>query len=263
MFKYNIILYLSIFYCFAILLLTWCCVYKKIKFNIPNMVTFGTGCLIALIFFDLLPHALHSSDLWPLSIIFIVLGFLVNMFTEWWILPRIHFLDHLLPVKSHDCHEHDEEHVHYHLLPSSVGCSVIPCFILCAFFDGARLSSTLLIDLPTAILVSLGLLFHLLPESIAVIGIGMASRFSRKNLLIIISTFCLSFLAGSYSFFFIPHLHEFEQVILSFASGLFIYVCGIHLIPMVVSLKTKKWFFIGFILLTAVSFVLKYTLNMH
>ena len=262
MFKYNIILCLSMLYCGTILLLTWCFVYQKIKFNIQNMVAFGTGCLVALIFFDLLPHS-YVNSVWFLSLIFMILGFLVNMSTELWILPRIHFLDYLLPAQSHDCHQHDEEHIHHHLLPSSVGCSVIPCFILCAFFDGARLSSTLLIDLHTSVLVSLGLLFHILPESIAVLGIGMASRFSRKNLLIIISVFCLSFLAGSYSFFFISYLHDLEQFILPFACGLFIYMCGIHLIPMaVISTNTKKWFFIGLLVLSALSFILKFFLHL-
>ena len=262
MFKYHIILYLSVLYCSTILLLTWCCVYKKIKLNIQNMVAFGTGCLVSLIFFDLLPHA-YENNVWYLSFIFMVLGFLFNMCTELWILPRIHFLDYLLPAQSHDCYQHDEKHVHHHhLLPASVGCSVIPCFILCAFFDGARLSSTLLIDLKTAVLVSLGLLFHLLPESVAVLGIGMASRFSRKNLLIIIAVFCLSFLSGASSFFFVSYLQEWIELILPFACGLFIYVCGIHLIPMVtISFNTKKWFFIGMGLLFIVSVVFRFVFH--
>jgi len=225
------------------------------------MVACGTGCLVALIFFDLLPHS-YEENVWYLSFILMVFGFLVNMCTELWILPRIRFLDYLLPSQSHDYHHHDEGHVHHHLLPNSAGCSVITCFILCAFFDGARLSSTLLIDLKTAILVSTGLLFHLLPESVAVLGIGMASRLSRKNLLIIATVFCLSFLFGAFSFFLISHLQTWKEWILPFACGLFIYVCGIHLIPMVtINSDTKKWFFIGFLLLSVTSVVFRYVFH--
>ena len=58
-----------------------------------------------------------------------------------------------------------------------------------------------MIDTETAVLMSIGLLFHLLPESVTVVGIGLSSGFSRKSLLNIIFIFCLAFLGGYQVFF--------------------------------------------------------------
>ena len=253
MFENIIALFLSVFYCGAILTLTWLFIHRKIPIHVQNLTAFGAGSLISLILLEMLPLSLNSNTSWVVSIIFIGAGFLVNMFAEFFILPRLPFLARLLPAEQHDCHQHDADHVHYHLLPSSVSCSVLPCFVLCAFFDGIRLSSTLLIETSTAVLVSVSLLFHLLPESIIVVGIGMASRLSRKILFIIVSIFCLSFLIGYFSFFFLSYIHNLEQFVLSFACGLFIYVSGVHLIPMVANMKMKKWFFIGLLLMSLFS----------
>jgi len=202
-----------------------------------------------LIFFDFLPHTLSTGNKNLYSnIIMIIVGLLVNAFSEIGILPRMKFLNRLLPVKKHDCHQHESEYVHYHLIPSSVGCSAVGCLILCAFFDGIRLASTLLIDMKTTIMVSIGLLFHLIPESVTVIGIGLSSGLSRKSLYRIVLLFCLTFLLGYHAFFLLSHIEYLQNSIISFASGLFLYICFVHLIPMVFKCKTKKWFFAGAIL---------------
>ena len=236
---------LSLVYCIIILCLTYLFVYKKVKFHLPNIVAFGAGVLAILVLFDFLPHALNTENSLYKSIILISAGFLVNALSEVGIIPRMKFLNRLLPKEKHDCHQHDSEHVHYHLKSSSVGCSAVGCLILCAFFDGIRFASTLLIGMETAIMMSIGLLFHLLPESVTVIGIGLSSGFSRKALLRIVLVFCLAFLGGYQVFFLLSHIQYLHNFVLPFALGLFIYLCCVHFIPMVIKLKKKKWFFIG------------------
>ena len=225
--------------------LTYLFAYKKIKFHLQYFISFGAGVLIVLVFFDFLPHALNTEITLYNSIILILAGFLVNAFAEIGIIPRLKFLNRLLPDKKHDCHQHDSEHVHYHLLSSSVGCSAVGCLILCAFFDGIRLASASLLGMEMSIIMSIGLLFHLLPESVTVVGIGLSSGFSRKSLLRIILVFCLAFLGGYQLFFLLSHVHHLHNFVLPFALGLFVYLCCVHFIPMVIKLKTKKWFFIG------------------
>ena len=219
--------------------------YKKIKFNLQNVVALGAGVLAILVLFDFLPYALNTTNALYKSIILILAGFLVNALSEIGIIPRLKFLNRLLPNKKHDCHQHDSEHVHYHLMSSSVGCSAVGCLILCAFFDGIRFASTVFIGVETAIMMSVGLLFHLLPESVTVIGIGLSSGFSRKSLLRIILVFCLAFLGGYQVFFLLSHIQSLHSFVLPFALGLFIYLCCVHFIPMVIKLKKKKWFCIG------------------
>ncbi len=239
---------ISLTYCFIILYLTYLFVYKKIKFQLQNLIAFGAGVLVTLVLFDFLPHAFSVENTLHKSIILILAGFLVNALSEIGIIPRMKFLNRLLPKEKHDCHQHDSEHVHYHLMPSSVGCSAVGCFILCAFFDGIRLASTLLISIETAIITSIGLLFHLLPESVTVISIGLSSGFSRKSLLRIILVFCLAFLGGYQVFFLLSNIQYLSNLVLPFVLGLFIYLCCVHFIPMVIKLKKKKWFLIGAVL---------------
>ncbi len=236
---------LSFAYCFVVLTLTGFFIYKKKQLNLSRAVALSAGVIVILAVFEFLPHSLSAGAGWR-SLIIISIGFLVNAFAEIIILSNTKFLNRLLPAGTHDCHQHDSEHTHFHLVPSSAGCSVVSCLVLCAFFDGTRLAGALLIDIKTAFIMSIGLLFHLLPESLAVAGIGLSSGFSRKFLLILSLIFCLAFLAGYHLFFLLSRVAggalSFFQ---PFAAGLFLYVCFVHFFPIVIKFKVKRWFLIG------------------
>jgi len=234
---------ISILHFSILLLVTYFVVQKKIACNFKNVTAFGAGFLSVLVVFEFLPHALESHHHLLTSILLICLGFVVNALFEIMVLPRLGFLHRLVPEKEH--HHHPHEHAHHHVLPFSTGCSVMGCFILCAFFDGIRLNSSILISPQTTLLVSLGLLLHLLPESIMVVGIGWSSGLSHKALMGVAALFCLSFLLGSVSFLFLNNWHAMEHVILAFASGLFLYMCLVHLIPVAITLKRKVWLLVG------------------
>ncbi len=266
--QFWIIFGVSLLYCLFILCVTYFFIYKNFKLNIQKIIGFGAGFLSALVLLEFLPHTFgyplehvdnvrldnvehlqnfkHSPSL-MVRVLLLMCGFLINGFCERLILPKLKFFDQFLPQEKHDCRQHDSTHIHHHLLPSALSCSAMGCFILCAFFDGIRLNSGFLINSQTAVLISIGLLFHLLPESITIVGIGLSSGFSRKALTHIIALFCTSFMAGSLSFLILTKLQTLEVIILSLASGLFIYVCAIHLIPATIKTKHIKWFVIGFL----------------
>ena len=237
--------FISTLYCIIILCVTYLFIHNKFKFQLTKIIAFGSGFLSIFVVIEILPHTLKESSNLFISLSLILFGFILNATTERWILPKLKFLNHLLQKNKHKYSEHDTVYTHYRLMPSSMGCSAMGCFILCAFFDGIRLNSGLLINPQATVMISLGLLFHLLPESITILGIGFSSGFSRKTLLYIISLFCLSFMAGSVSFFALSTVEVIEQSSLAIASGLFIYVCSIHLIPATIKTKQVKWFFIG------------------
>lgn len=257
---FTIFFFISLFYCFIILCLAYFLIDKKIKLNAQNIISFSAGTIIVLVLFEFLPHSLEIHNKVYNSVIFILIGFLVNALAEVVILPRIKFLNKLLPKEKHDCQQHDSQHVHHHLIPSSACCSVAGCLILCAFFDGIRFASSLLIHVEAAIIMSVGLLLHLIPESVAVIGVGLSSKLPRKSLLGITIAFCLAFLGGYQLFFLLSHVEYLQNFLLPFVSGLFIYICFIHFIPMIIKVKTKKWFFISaglcFLLLKTSHFLL-------
>ena len=226
----------------------------KTKQYLWSVTAFGSGVLLSLIVFDFLPHALESDKL-SSTLIFILLGFAVNAFSEMVWLPRVKFLNRFWPKSPDLCHE--KEHIHYHFMPSATGCSALACLMLCAFFDGLRLASATLLDLETAIIMGFGLLFHLIPESVTVISIGLSAGFSKKTLLKISLLFCASFLLGYQALFVLSLMEVLKTAILPFAGGLFLYVSCIHLIPMIFKLKLLKPFFIGMIFCFAMWFCAK------
>ena len=233
-----------------ILSLTVFFVYRQnTKKHIKLWTAFGSGILLSLVVFDFLPHALESANY--LSFIFIAIGFAVNAFSEMVLLPRIKFLNRFWPKSPDSCHDHAKEHLHYHFMPSTAGCSALACLILCAFFDGLRLASSVLIDLKTAITMGVGLLFHLIPESVTVLSIGLSAGFSKKTLFKISLLFCASFLVGYQALVGLSHVEMASKAIMPFAVGLLLYVSCVHLVPMTFKLKLLKPFFIG----TSVCFI--------
>ena len=109
---------LSLFYCVIILCLTYFFIYKKVKFPLQNVVAFGAGVLSILIITEFLPHIFITENSVYRSISLMLAGLLVNAFAEIFLLPRMKFLNKLLPAEKHDCHQHDFQHIHYHLIPS-------------------------------------------------------------------------------------------------------------------------------------------------
>ena len=190
---------------------------------------FGSGILLCLIVFDFLPHALEDTRI-DLALLFIGMGFAVNAFSEIILLPRIQFLNRFWPKSPGACS--GKEHIHHHLMPSGTGCSALACLMLCAFFDGLRLASATS-DLKTAITMGIGLLFHIIPESVTVLSIGLSAGFSRKSLIKISGLFCAAFLVGYQALFLLSHIAPLKKAILPFAGGLFLYVSCVHLIPMI------------------------------
>ena len=239
------VLLLPVCYCFVVLLLTYFFIYTKIKLPLAKLVAFGSGALVMLVLYDFVPKIMETESTWYMNILLIISGFLINGLAEILILPNIKFLNQFLPKEEHDCRKHDYEHIHhYHILPSSVGCSIVGCFILCAFFDGIRLSSSLLMGFQTTLLTSIGLLCHLLPESITVIGIALSSGLTAAITGIILF-YCLALLSGASSYLFFSHIQHLQDYALPIAVGLFVYVCSVHLIPIVIKMKQKTWLSIG------------------
>ncbi len=239
MWEKYLILLVPLMYLFLILCLTWVLIQKKIKISLEKWVAFGCGVLVVLVMYDLLPHIFELPDLsWQLGLSLLLGGFLLNGVAEVFILPRIKVLNRFLPSQTHQCREHDSHHIHhYHLLPSSVGCSVVACFILCAFFDGIRLSASLFMGTEAGLTAAFALLCHLLPESVTVIGMALSSGLGSV-LVGIVLLYGLALLGGSFIYVLVSDFSHFEIWLLPVATGLFIYVALVHLIPVV--FKTRQ-----------------------
>ena len=245
---------LAILFCSFILTMVGAILFlqRKIRFTTKHFVSFGFGILPVLIGTVWLPQSFQDTRAGFHIIGLMALGFLFNGVCERWLLSKFHFLDFLIQNKQkHDCSIHDMVHTHYHFLPKSTACSAVACFVLCSFFDGMRFATPLNQSFGHEhggdfLWVALGLMFHLLPECLTLISIALSGPFYLKNVLSIVAVFYLSFVGGAFmflntsSFFFHGQAGYF-----AFATGLFLYICVVHLIPTVIKGGAKKWFALG------------------
>lgn len=149
--------------------------HKQVKQgHLKNILSLGAGFLLALVFLELIPETIEyfpgEANL-PLALI--LSGILGCMVLDHVLTPRLRFLDGLIPIDHHN-HDHDHEH-HHHLLAHGQACSTLGCLVICAFFDGIALSSSLLSGMQLGGFVFLGQLFHLLPEGLLAASVVLAA----------------------------------------------------------------------------------------
>ena len=245
---------LAIVFCSFILIMTGAILFlqKKSHFKIKNLVSFGFGILPILIGTVWIPQSFKDSPTYLQTISFMSLGFLFNALCERYLLSKFNFLRFLIKnEQTHDCKLHSTVFSHYHFLPKSTACSAVACFVLCSFFDGMRFISPISQSFSYAqgkdfLWVSLSLVFHLLPECLTLLSIALSGPFYFKNVLSIILVFYLSFIGGALMFLNASAwVFEEPSSYFAFATGLFLYICIVHLLPTVIKGGTKKYFALG------------------
>lgn len=149
--------------------------YKQVQAGrLKTILSIGAGFLLALVFLELVPETIEyfpGEPRTPLALLLV--GVLGCMLLDHILTPRLTFLDALIPVDHHD-HDHDHEH-HHHLLAHGQACSTLGCLVICAFFDGIALSSSLLSGMQLGGMVFIGQLFHLLPEGLLAASVVLAA----------------------------------------------------------------------------------------
>ena len=226
--------------CFAALLPLAC--FLAVRFfknsDLKPFVSFGSGVLLAICFLEFLPHSFEEShSAWPGALI--LCGVLLQGLADIYLLPRLSFLDRWLGISA--C-QSDEGHSH--ALSAGTVCSAFGCLCLCSFFDGIRLFTALEMGSRAGFSASLGLFFHLLSEGLALVVVAKAGGVKNKALFALALCLPLALIAGA-----LParlFLNSFPLPFLTaFASGILIYVCFAHLLPLALKQKSRLWFFLG------------------
>lgn len=181
------------------------------------LLSVSVGVLLSSVFMNFLPEAV--SHKYTLGLSFnILLGFLVMFVIE----KFVHF-HHSKKCANENCgHGHA-----YNLAPINLIGDGIHNFI-----DGLVIAGSYAVNISLGITATISILFHEIPQEIADFGVLLYAGMSKKRALLfnflsaataILGTFVGIFLAG--------RLDSFNQFIIPFAAGNFIYIAASNLVP--------------------------------
>ena len=214
------------------------------------MAALSSGLLISLVFIDFLPHALLKGGSAAAFSIASLSALIFVLFIEARLIPNLKFLNRFLDgggEASSECSHYHQHHHHPFSHPSSSSglFSAMGCLLICAFFDGLRLASSILIHQEAFGVSALAVFFHIIPEGAAVMGLSQSSKLSHRYFPQVL--FC-SFLALGIIVTGILRLQFSPSIILSFSAVTILYVSFVHLLPIAFSKGNQKWFLLSLVL---------------
>jgi zinc transporter ZupT len=195
--------------------LTGLLIYKKslrpLTLNI--LIGMGAGVMTSISLTHILPEAaenIHSAG----AIFF--LGFCA-----------IFLLDYFQCTHPHVGHEDQHDHTGHTHKRSLLGFSGL---FIHTFFDGVAIITAFSISNWAGFLVTVGVVLHQIPVSLALVGISRKTHFSSHKNLALFGIFALSLLLGGLLVEILP-LGNLEPYILAFAGGTLLYVGAADLLP--------------------------------
>ena len=226
-------------------------IYTKLKnVDLNTWLAFAAGVLLATAFFEMVPaslgighgHAIeedHKENSASQNIILIALGFFIFYLIEQFVTISGH------KEKYHDNHA-KEQHVHH------TGLLGVIALAADNIVDGASMAAAWVVSPAIGLSVTLAVIAHEIPHSLATVSILKGSGIKNKKILWIllgvVSLFPLTAL-----FVAITGIFEMGQI-LAFTAGAFIYFGASHLLPE--SHEKANWKVITAFLVGAVAFYL-------
>lgn len=200
---------------------------SKLEKYMPYLISIGTGMFIALCFVEFIPHSMeHGGSTTPLLIL---AGFFFVIFAEKYIAP-------MLSPKGQSC-DASGDTPGKGCISHNTACTSIGCIIVCAFFDGVEIPAGFEIGGKTGYLMSMGMLFHTIPEGALAASIGIAGGFTKRQAQVTVLMVGLAILLGAIVSIVASHLLGFRGLVLPITTGVLLYVSIGHLLP--VALRTR------------------------
>lgn len=187
---------------------------KKLYRGLIYLVSFSAGALMGDAFIHLIPEAYESSQ----NIEAIPLLILSGIFL-FFILEKI--------VHWRHCHEEPcDQHPHPFSYIILIGDSVHN------FIDGMVIAASFLVSIPLGIATAVAVFFHEIPQEVGDFASLIYGGFTRKKALFLNFMTALTAMAGaSLVLIFSFNVENFNQFLIPFAAGGFIYIAGSDLIP--------------------------------
>lgn len=197
-----------------------------------GLMALSSGLLFALTILDLLPEVIPSSSLSP---IFILLGILCIFFFQQFVATHFHF----------------GEEVHQSSHSNSTVIGAFGGMLIHTFFDGFSIVASFEVNIQLGVTVLIAILIHKIPDGLTISSIVLSSSNNKKKALWSTFSTSLSTILGAcaaliLSQFSLPQ-EEMTTLALSFSAGIFLYVAGTDLLPVVNASDDRKVSFIFFV----------------
>ncbi len=209
--------------------------------SIERWVAFSVGAMLAVVFLDILPHAL-SDGVVPSSLMAWVLGgVLFFFFLEKLVIWR-HSHGELTPPPtdgsaandaSHPHHHHHHHHAHGHTHDRGrSGMMVLIGDSLHNATDGVVIAAAFLADFKLGVVTAVAVIAHEIPQEVSDFFVLLHSGYSRKKAFLYNMLSSLAMVVGGViAYFALDQAQAYVTPVLAFAASSMLYVAVADLIP--------------------------------
>lgn len=209
--------------------------YAKLS-SIERWVAFAVGAMLAVVFLDILPHAL-SEGVAPASLMgWVLAGVLFFFFLEKLVIWR-HSHGDLTPDGSgghgHDHgHSHAHAHAHHGHDRGRSGLMVLIGDSLHNATDGVVIAAAFLADFNLGVVTSLAIIAHEVPQEVSDFFVLLHSGYSKRKAFLynLISSLAMV-VGGVVAYFALERAEAYVTPVLAFAAASMLYVAVADLIP--------------------------------
>ncbi len=196
-------------------------------------VAFAVGAMLAVVFLDILPHAL-SEGVDPGSLMkWVLAGMLFFFFMEKLVIWR-HSHGDLQPSATDGGHDHGHHH-HGHHHGNDQGRSGLMILVgdsLHNATDGVVIAAAFLADFKLGVVTSLAIIAHEVPQEVSDFFVLLHSGYSRRKAFVYNMISSLAMVVGGViAYFALEKAEAYVTPVLAFAAASMLYVAVADLIP--------------------------------
>jgi zinc and cadmium transporter len=211
--------------------------------SIERWVAFAVGAMLAVVFLDILPHALNDGVVPSSLMAWVLAGVLFFFFLEKLVIWR-HSHGDLTPPPTdgsaaHDAH-HSHHHHHHHRAHGHAdendrgrsGLMVLIGDSLHNATDGVVIAAAFLADFKLGVVTSLAIIAHEIPQEVSDFFVLLHSGYSRKKAFLynVVSSLAMV-VGGVVAYFALDQAQAYVTPVLAFAASSMLYVAVADLIP--------------------------------
>jgi zinc and cadmium transporter len=200
--------------------------------SVERWVAFAVGAMLAVVFLDILPHAL-ADGVDPASLMGWVLGgVLFFFFLEKLVIWRHSHGDLQPAVEGEASHAHHHHGHHHGNDGGRSGLMVLVGDSLHNATDGVVIAAAFLADFNLGVVTSLAIIAHEVPQEVSDFFVLLHSGYSRKKAFIYNMISSLAMVVGGVvAYFSLASAQAYVTPVLAFAAASMLYVAVADLIP--------------------------------
>jgi zinc and cadmium transporter len=190
--------------------------------QIPVLISFAVGALLAAVFLEILPHAFSAANDPRTIAATILFGILFFFVLEKLVLWR-HC--HETQCAAHDAQPAQNDH-------GRSGMMIIIGDTVHNFVDGVVIAAAFVADVQVGIVTAIAIIAHEIPQEVGDFLVLLHSGYSRARALVLNALSSLAMLAGGImAYYSLQELQQIIPLLLAFAAASMIYVAVADLIP--------------------------------